>query len=118
MKTHAFICTAAVGALAVLTACSSARRGEPLTGSAPVGDSRVERGRIAFMQHCHKCHPGGESGLAPGINDKPLPEFLMKTQVRAGLGAMPSFSHEQLSDRDLDAIIRYLKTLRGQPPRS
>jgi mono/diheme cytochrome c family protein len=70
------------------------------------------------MAHCHKCHPNGEAGLAPGINDKPLPEFLMKTQVRVGLGAMPSFSREQISDQELDDLIRYLKTLRGETPRS
>ena len=107
--------SAALG-LAVLAACS-ARRGEPFTGAAPAGDPRIENGRIAFMQHCHKCHPGGEAGLGPSINDKPLPEFLMKTQVRDGLGAMPSFHQTQISSRDLDDLIRYLKALRGQSPR-
>jgi mono/diheme cytochrome c family protein len=77
----------------------------------------VERGRIVFMQHCHKCHPGGAAGLAPAINDKPLPEFLMKTQVRVGLGAMPSFHQNEISGGDLDDLIRYLKELRGQSPR-
>ncbi|HEX5177020.1 MAG TPA: cytochrome c [Chthoniobacteraceae bacterium] len=95
-----------------MAACS-ARRGEPFTGSVPVGDPRVGHGRIAFMQHCHKCHPNGEAGLGPGINDKPLPEFLMKTQVRVGLGAMPSFSRAQIDDEELDDVIRYLKALRG-----
>jgi mono/diheme cytochrome c family protein len=47
------------------------------------------------------------------INDKPLPEFLMKTQVRVGLGAMPSFSREQISDQELDDVVRFLKALRG-----
>jgi mono/diheme cytochrome c family protein len=109
-----FIVTAC--GLAALAACS-ARRGEPFTGAAPAGDPRIENGRIVFMQHCHKCHPGGEAGLAPSINDKPLPEFLMKTQVRVGLGAMPSFHQNDISGRDLDDLIRYLKALRGQSRR-
>ena len=96
----------------ILVACS-ARRGEPLVGARTGNDPRVGHGRIVFMQNCHKCHPGGEAGLAPGINDKPLPEFLMKTQVRVGLGAMPSFDRQQIRDQDLDDVIRYLKALRG-----
>jgi hypothetical protein len=31
---------------------------------------------------------------------------------------MPSFSREQISDQELDDLIRYLKTLRGETPRS
>jgi mono/diheme cytochrome c family protein len=117
MKMRIYLSMVLGAAMAVLAACS-ARRSEPVTGSVPVGDPRVEHGRIAYMAHCHKCHPNGEAGLAPGINDKPLPEFLMKTQVRVGLGAMPSFSREQISDQELDDLIRYLKTLRGETPRS
>ena len=110
MKTALLI--SAIAAAFILSACS-ARRGEPLVGARTGADPRVERGRIVFMQHCHKCHPGGEAGLGPAINDKPLPEFLMKTQVRVGLGAMPSFHRQQINDEDLDHLIRYLKALRG-----
>ena len=56
---------------------------------------------------------GGEAGLGPAINDKPLPEFLIKTQVRVGLGAMPSFHRRQINEDELDDLIRYLKALRG-----
>ncbi|MDQ3622009.1 MAG: cytochrome c [Verrucomicrobiota bacterium] len=104
-----------VGIAAALAAVAcSARRGEPLTGSASIADPGAGRGRIVFMAHCHKCHPNGEAGLGPAINDKPLPEFLMKTQTRVGLGAMPSFSREQISDDELEDLIRYLKGLRGK----
>ena len=115
MNVRFSIWLATVCGSAAIVACS-ARRGEPFTGAAPAGDSRVENGRIMFMQNCHKCHPGGEAGLGPSINDKPLPEFLMKTQVRVGLGAMPSFHQQKISGRDLDDLIRYLKALRGQSP--
>lgn len=114
MNPRLLILSVSLGVLAVLAACT-ARRGEPFTGGSPDGDLRVQRGRIVFMQHCHKCHPGGEAGLGPAINDKPLPEFLIKTQVRVGLGAMPSFHRIDISDRELDDLVRYLKALRGQP---
>lgn len=50
--------------------------------------------------------------LGPAINDKPLPGFLMKTQVRVGMGAMPSFHRNQINGQDLDDLIRFLKALR------
>lgn len=98
--------------LLCLAACSSARRSEPITGPLPITTDEVARGQKAFMTHCHKCHPEGEAGLGPAINNKPLPGGLIKTQIRMGIGAMPSFSREVLADEDLDALVVYLKTLR------
>lgn len=64
------------------------------------------------MRNCDQCHPRGEAGLAPALNNKPLPAFLIKFQVRHGLGAMPSFSKDDISDQDLEDIILYLQALR------
>jgi mono/diheme cytochrome c family protein len=99
-------------ALLVLTACHSTRRGEPITGLLQISDPTVARGRVVFFRNCHQCHPGGEAGLGPSLNNKPAPVFLMKTQVRLGLGAMPSFNKEQISPDDLDALMAYLIRLR------
>ena len=114
------ICSATRWALPALLAaaivwaggCSSARRGEPLHGPLPVADARVERGRLVFMQHCQKCHPGGEAGLGPGLNDKPLPKFLQHFQIRHGLGAMPAFPPAEISEAQLDDLLEYLHALR------
>lgn len=65
-----------------------------------------------FMTHCNPCHPGGEAGLGPAINNKPLPGFLIKFQVRRGLGAMPSFSEHHIKDQELNDLIAYIKALR------
>ena len=75
-------------------------------------DSLSALGHRVLPQPCNPCHPGGAAGLAPSINDKPLPVGLMKTQVRQGLGLMPAFSEKEITDEELDAIIRYLKALR------
>jgi mono/diheme cytochrome c family protein len=64
------------------------------------------------MAHCQPCHPGGEAGLGPAINDKPLPGFLIRLQVRSGVGAMPAFSAEEISVDELAALTAYLKALR------
>ena len=36
----------------------------------------------------------------------------MRFQVRAGLGAMPSFSEEQISDAELEDLLDYIVALR------
>lgn len=102
-----------VCALAALLSggCASARRGEPLAGPVAL-DARAERGRKVFMARCHACHPGGEGGLAPALNNKFHPAFLIRLQVRRGLGAMPSFDETKIDDAQLSDVIAYIKTLR------
>ena len=78
-----------------------------------VASPQVARGEHVFMENCHQCHPGGEAGLGPAINDKPLPGFMMKLQVRAGVGAMPAFSAHEISATDLDVLIAYVKARRA-----
>ncbi len=92
--------------------CGSARRGTPVIKPIETADARVKRGEIAFYRACNSCHIGGATGLGPALNDKPLPGFLIRFQVRNGLGAMPAFSKAQLSDAELDAIVAYLQVLR------
>ena len=54
-------------------------------------------GMKLFMRHCNRCHPGGEKGKGPALNDKKLPDFLIHFQVRQGMGDMPAFKKDQLS---------------------
>jgi mono/diheme cytochrome c family protein len=107
-------------ALLVITAligvaCGTARRRPPL-GPAPALSEQAATGQVAFMEKCNRCHPGGEAGLGPALNDKPFPDFLKRFQVRHGLGTMPHFSKEELSDVQLDAILEYLKVLHQNHP--
>lgn len=90
----------------------SGRRSEPLRGELDVSDAQVARGQKVYMDRCDKCHPGGDAGLGPAINNKPLPGFLVEFQTRHGLGAMPAFTEEEVTAPDLDAVTAYLKALR------
>jgi mono/diheme cytochrome c family protein len=94
-----------------LTACS-ARRGEPFGKPLNIDTPELARGEKAYMYYCDKCHPGGDKGLGPALNNKPLPGFMIKTQVRAGAGAMPKFSKDLLPEDQLDDLVTYVKALR------
>jgi mono/diheme cytochrome c family protein len=94
--------------------CGPERRNAPHTRELNTSaDAALARGERVFSANCHQCHPGGAGGLGPAINDKPLPVALIKTQVRQGLGAMPAFQPNEVSDADLEAIAKYLKGLRS-----
>jgi mono/diheme cytochrome c family protein len=101
----------------VTNGCGPERRSTPYTReldtTSTTSDRAVAEGERVFAANCHQCHPGGAGGLGPAINDKPLPVTLIKTQVRQGLGAMPAFSRDEVSDAQLDDIARYLKALRS-----
>jgi mono/diheme cytochrome c family protein len=116
---------------AVLTACHPVKRSEPLVGAMTLTDPALERGRLLFDRHCYKCHLEGEGGLAPPFNDKPLPKFLiappftdkprpkflMLLQTRVGLGALPGFSTQDLSDAELEDLLSYIVFLRHHYPK-
>jgi mono/diheme cytochrome c family protein len=68
-------------------------------------------GMKLFMRHCNKCHPGGEKGRGPSLNDKSLPNFLVHWQVRLGGGDMPKFTDEQISKAQLKQITVFVKRM-------
>jgi mono/diheme cytochrome c family protein len=108
-----FVCAlASVVLTAALAACGTPRRDEPLVGPFTTADGRLQRGRVSFDRYCYKCHGEGEGALGPGMNHLPLPRAMMRMQVRVGLGAMPSFKPDELSDAELDEILDYLVALR------
>ena len=107
---------AIAASLAVLGGCGSPRRSEPIAGPMTLSDTDLLRGRLLFEQHCYKCHLQGEGGMSPALNNKPLPKFLIRYQVRIGGGVMPEFSRQELSDEDLDKIADYVVYLRHHRP--
>jgi mono/diheme cytochrome c family protein len=102
---------AGAAALALLAACSSPRKSEPLGPPVELSPAQTN-GRLLFDRLCYKCHTQGEGGLAPSLNDKPLRPFMIRFQTRRGLGAMPAFPPTRLSEEDLDDIVDYLIALR------
>ena len=100
-----------------LAACGSPRVGEPFGAPIRLASSEAERGERVFMANCHECHPGGAAGPGPALNNKPLPELAIRTQIRKGVGAMPAFDESWLSDAEVAAIAEYVEELRDAPKR-
>lgn len=96
------------------------------TNSGVVGEDNAKFGWLKRFPRFHdvpcrditlngqKCHTQGEGGMAPILNEAPLPKFLMGFQIRNGLGVMPAFSKEEVTDRELEDLLNYLVTLRNQ----
>lgn len=78
-----------------------------------MGQAVLLEGERVFERYCHQCHPGGAGGLAPSLNNKPAPGWLIRFQVRQGMGAMPAFPVERIGDDELDALVAYVVALRG-----
>jgi mono/diheme cytochrome c family protein len=92
----------------LLTGCSL-RIAPPAESEMKTLSGEVLKGKKVFMDNCSRCHPNGRGGLGPSIFDKPLPGFLIRFQVRNGLGTMPHFDKEHLTDEDLVNLITYIK---------
>lgn len=101
--------------LMLFTGCAM-RRGEPVSEPLEIDTQKLASGEKAYMAHCNKCHPGGETALGFALNNKPLPGFMIKAQVRAGAGAMPAFSKELVTGEDLNNMLEYIELLRKQTP--
>ena len=94
-----------------MMACS-ARKGVPYTEPLAATGNEVRQGKVLFYEYCNSCHPSGTAGLGPALNNKPLPGFAIRYQIRHGLGVMPAFDEEEISDEGARNIVAYMKALR------
>jgi mono/diheme cytochrome c family protein len=99
-----------VVAVLLAAGCGAPRQSEPLTGPLTRTDAQVARGQRLFAENCNKCHDGGRTGLAPAL--LPAPASVIRFQVRHGLGVMPAFDKDRLSDSQLDDLMAYLNAIR------
>jgi mono/diheme cytochrome c family protein len=112
-RTTAAACAALLASVLLgVSACGTARRSEPIAGPLTSASTEVVRGRVAYMRYCNQCHVRGEGSFGPALNNKPAPRFLIKLQVRQGLGAMPRFSDSEISSQELDDLVDYMIAMR------
>ncbi len=115
MKSTIWIIAVLACGLVWLTGCGSPRRGAPTGEPVEITRGYVEKGQQVFMAMCHQCHPRGRAGVGPALNNKALPGFLIRLQVRQGFGAMPAFPEKMISDSELERLVAYLFRLRRAP---
>lgn len=118
------IVIAGAAAVAVMAGCSArsylgiappARRPNAIPAAQLQDNPRLAEGQRVFMQQCNQCHVGGAAGVGPSLNDKHLPPWLIRFQVRHGLGSMPAFPPRVLSDRQVEDVVTYVRYLRFHP---
>ncbi|MEC9483715.1 MAG: cytochrome c [Halomonas sp.] len=110
---RALVSIAGLVALVLLVvACAPAYRGTPTLEPLDIEEPEVALGQEVFFANCHQCHTGGSKSLGLGITNKPLPDWAIRFQVRNGIGQMPAFSEDEISDNELNALIAYLNALR------
>jgi mono/diheme cytochrome c family protein len=102
----------ALAAAALVAACAAPRHSEPLSGPFRPANDLEARGQVVYQVHCLKCHEDGRASLGPPL--LPVPDFMIRLQVRVGMGAMPAFGEDRISSRDLDSLIAYLDAIRGR----
>lgn len=105
-----FICTGLY-----LASCSSRRVKKDMTDIDAL-DPQIADGRLIFKDKCQKCHPNGEAGVGPALNNKKLPSVIIRARIRSRAtflwtGRMPSFNKHEISKTQLDALMAYLKNM-------
>ena len=98
-----------VGISMVLVFCSA----DITCGQNPAPGSE---GEGLFKRYCQACHPGGKNAINPAKtlwlqdlkkNNMATPEAIVQI-IRKPPAGMTSFDEKDISDKDADAIARYI----------
>jgi len=77
----------------------------------PLTSTDVASGETHYNQYCAGCHPGGEAGAGPLINNIAWTPAKMREQIREGEGTMPPVPESKLDAAGLEALLAYLQTM-------
>ena len=83
------------------------------------GHSKHRRTAFPFPSCSSQTPPTDAAGRRGGLGPSLLqlaPGPIVRTQVRAGLGVMPSFSHEEISTEEMNDLIAYVRASRLSGP--
>ncbi len=96
---------------------ASLGNGPPVPKPHP-GRGNVSQGMQLFTDHCAGCHQiAGVGGIVTGARVPSLARsnpVEIAEAVRTGPYVMPRFSAKQISNRELDSIIRYVQLTKSQ----
>ncbi len=94
----------------------SARRVHKEWTTSESEDPAIKEGRFVFKQNCQRCHPNGEAGVGPSLNNIHLPGFAIKGRVRSRAfllwtGRMPQFDKHEITKKELNSLVRFMKAM-------
>jgi mono/diheme cytochrome c family protein len=78
------------------------------------GRSTNLTGEQLFIRSCNTCHPGGNKGFGPTLENlgKDFPDDAkLKAFLRKGKGMMPAQPKDTINDAEMDELILYLRNL-------
>ena len=105
---------------ALVAYVASLGKGPPVPAARPSQGSLGE-GLQLFTEHCAGCHQVvAQGGVVTGAKVPPLQDATatqIAEAVRIGPYLMPRFSRTQISDRQLDSLVRYVLSTRHPPDR-
>src|SRR5918993_3632475 len=78
----------------------------------------VERGKALWLKtehvECRECHgDNGEGGFGPDLAGRTLTRAQFIHAVRKPWGVMPAYAESQISDREMDDLMAFFRTLPG-----
>jgi ubiquinol-cytochrome c reductase cytochrome c subunit len=103
---------------AIIAYISSVQEGGPPIPTVTAAEGSVSLGQELFQGNCAACHgAAAEGGSVGGGEVAPSLNVATPTQIgealRTGPGVMPRFGPDQLSERDVDSLARYIVWLRS-----
>ena len=100
--------------------CGPQRRAQTNMSEEIINESpQASKGRLVFKTNCQKCHPDGESGVGPPLNNIHLPGFLVRAKIRSRAlllwtGRMPAFKKNEISKKEMDDLMVFIKGIQNK----
>jgi mono/diheme cytochrome c family protein len=100
-----------IGVLAAPLACATPVAAQP--AATPPDDTTIDVNQL-FASTCGWCHSDGgkAAGKGPQLMNSPRTDDYLRNRIKIGKeGAMPAFG-EAFSEAQIDAIIKYIRSLK------
>jgi mono/diheme cytochrome c family protein len=77
-----------------------------------LSEAELAEARQIYVQYCQSCHPDGQRGAGPRLQNRPIPAPIIYDRVRNGRRAMPAFGRDQIDEREMELLVGYILNLR------
>lgn len=79
------------------------------------GRSTNLTGEQLFIRSCNTCHPGGNKGFGPSLENVAehfADDAKLRAFLRKGKGMMPAQTKDTINDQEMDELIAYVRNLK------